>query len=409
MKWLIGAVAGLVLSASAANAADQWDMPMAYSGSNYHTQNGKLFAEAVGVCTGRALEIVVHGDGSLVEGEEIKRTVQTGRAPIGERLLSAHQNETALFGFDSVPFLATSFEASDRLWQAAKGKLTEILADQNLVLLYSVPWPPQGIYFKREIGSVADMEGIKFRAYNAATARLAELAKMLPVHVEAAELGQALATGAAEAFISSSATGYDRKVWEHMSHFYDIQAWLPRNYVFVNADSFAALDLQARNCLRSAALLAEVAGTARARELKGWYLAELEANGMNVQMPSERLAADLAEIGAIMSAEWSVAAGADGAAIIAAFEAEFRWSDCPSRRARRNASAGAGRFDRPSSTVKPAWKRGDQAVANAPGRGAQQDSRRWRRALLFSVLEGSATLQVAGNSQTRPAARTSAR
>ena len=80
------------------------------------------------------------------------------------------------------------------------------------------------MYFKREISGVADMEGIKFRVYNAATARLAELAKMLPVHAEAAELGQALATGAAEAFISSGATGYDRKVWEHMSHFYDIQA-----------------------------------------------------------------------------------------------------------------------------------------------------------------------------------------
>ena len=275
-----------------------------------------------GVCTGGALEIVVHGDGSLFKGDEIKGAVQTGRAPIGERLLSAHQNENAVFGFDSVPFLASSFDASARLWQAARSRLTELLSDQNLVLLYSVPWPPQGMYFKREIGGVADMEGIRFRTYNAATARLAELAEMLPVHIEAAELSQALATGAAEAFISSAATGYDREVWKHMSHFYDIQAWLPRNYVFVNADAFEALDPQARNCLRSASLLAEAAGTARARELAGWYLSELAASGMSVRAPSERLAADLAEIGAIMSAEWSAAAGADGAAIISVFEAE---------------------------------------------------------------------------------------
>ena len=95
--------------------------------------------------------------------------MQTGQAPIGERLLSAHQNENILFGVDSVPFLASSFEASDKLWGASKGTLTEILADQNLVLLYGVPWPPQGLYFKKEINSVADMAGIKFRAYNAAT------------------------------------------------------------------------------------------------------------------------------------------------------------------------------------------------------------------------------------------------
>ena len=322
MRWLTGLAVGLLFAAGTSWAADRWDMPMAYADSNYHTENGKLFAEAVGVCTGGELEIVVHGGGSLFKGNEIKRAVQTGQAPIGERLLSAHQNENVVFGFDSVPFLATSFEASERLWQAARGKLTDILADQNLVLLYSVPWPPQGMYFKREITGVADMGGIKFRAYNAATARLAELAKMLPVQVEAAELSQALATGVAEAFVSSSATGYDRKVWEHVSHFYDTRAWVPRNYVFANADAFAALEAQARNCLRAAAMLAEAAGTTRARELSGWYLAQLADNGMSVQPPGARLAADLAEIGATMSAEWSAAAGADGEAIIGAFKAE---------------------------------------------------------------------------------------
>ena len=283
MKWLTGLAAGLALSAGTVHAADKWDMLTAYVDSNYHTQTGKLFAEAVGVCTGGDLEIVVHGGGTLFKGGEIKRAVQTGRAPIGERLLSAHQNENAVFGFDSVPFLASSFEASDRLWQAARGRLTEILAEQNLVLLYSIPWPLQGMYFEREIGGIADMGGIKFRTNNAATARLAALAKMLPVHVEAAELRQALATGV--------------------------------------ADAFDALDAQTRNCLRSASLLAEAAGTTRARELTDWYMAQLRDNGMSVLAPGERLAADLAEIGATMSAEWSAAAGADGAAIIDAFKA----------------------------------------------------------------------------------------
>ena len=96
---------------------------------------------------------------------------------------------------------------------------------------------------------------------------------------------------------------------------------LPRNYVFVNMDAFDTLDAQTRNCLRSASLLAEAAGTTRARELTDWYMAQLRANGMNVLAPGERLAGDLAEIGAAMSAEWSAAAGADGDAIIDAFKA----------------------------------------------------------------------------------------
>ncbi|MCY4428940.1 MAG: hypothetical protein OXC11_00905 [Rhodospirillales bacterium] len=231
MRWSIGITVFLMLSVEAAMAAERWDLPMAYADSNYHTQNGKRFAEAVGVCTGGELEIVVHGGGSLFKGNEIKRAVQTGQAPIGERLLSAHQNENPLFGFDSVPFMASSFEASDRLWRAARDRLTEVLAEQNLILLYAVPWPPQGLYFDRAITGIPDMAGIKFRTYNAATAKLAELAGMVPVQIEAAELSQALATGVAEAFVSSAATGYDRKVWEHLSHFYDVQGWLPRNSV----------------------------------------------------------------------------------------------------------------------------------------------------------------------------------
>lgn len=309
-----------MLLASAA-AAETWDMPMAYADGNYHTQNGKLFAQAVGLCTGGDLKITVHGGGSLFKGNEIKRAVQTGQAQIGERLLSAHQNENPLFGVDSVPFLATSFEASDKLWNVALPRIEAALEAQNLVYLYSVPWPPQGLYVNKPVESLADLKGLKFRAYNAATARLAELAGMVPVQIEAAELSQALATGVAEAFISSGSTGYDRKVWEHLSHFYDAQAWLPRNTVFVNKDAWDGLSEHNRNCLRSAAMMARVAGTTRARELSGWYLQQLAANGMKVQAPGPQLAADLEKIGKTMAAEWAEAAGADGKAILEAFAA----------------------------------------------------------------------------------------
>jgi TRAP-type C4-dicarboxylate transport system substrate-binding protein len=315
------AAGALGLAASVATAQN-WDMPMAYSDSNFHSQNGKLFAEAVGVCTGGALTITVHAGGSLFSGADIKRAVQTGQAPIGERLLSAHQNENPLFGIDSIPFLATSFADSEKLYDVSKDKLAEILLDQNLVVLYAVPWPPQGLYFKKEINSVADMGGIKFRSYNSATARLAELSGMLPVQVEAAELSQALATGVADAFVSSGSTGYDRKVWEQLSYFYDAQAWLPRNTVFANKDAFDALPESSQNCLRSSAMLAQAAGTARSEQLTGWYLAQLAANGMTVQPPGEQLAADLAAIGATMATEWAEAAGADGAALVDAYKSQ---------------------------------------------------------------------------------------
>jgi TRAP-type C4-dicarboxylate transport system substrate-binding protein len=316
-----GAIGAIGWLAAGGAHAQKWDMPMAYADSNFHTQNGKLFAKAVGVATGGKMEIVVHGGGSLFKGNEIKRAVQTGQAPIGERLLSAHQNENPIFGVDSIPFLATSFADSAKLWKASRSAIESILDKQNLVLLYAVPWPPQGLYFKKPIMRIADMKGIKFRAYNAATARLAALAGMLPVQIEAAELTQALATGVAEAFISSGATGYDRKVWEQLSYFYDVNAWLPRNYVFANKGAWNKIDRSTRNTLKGLAMLAETAGTTKSEQLAGWYLSQLAANGMKVQPPGQALRADLVRIGKTMADEWIKAAGPEGKAIIDAYRA----------------------------------------------------------------------------------------
>jgi len=319
MKQMIGLAAGLVLAAGAAQA-ENWDMPMAYADSNYHTQTGKAFAECVGTATGGDITITVHASGSLFKGNEIKRAVQTGQAPIGERLLSAHENENKIFGIDSVPFLATNFEASDKLWAAAKPTIEKILDEQNLVLLYAVPWPPQGLYFKKDVNSVADMAGIKFRSYNTATARLAELTGMLPVQIEAAEISQAFATGVAESMISSGATGYDRKVWEQLTNFYEVDAWMPRNSVFVNKDVWNGVSDANKNAIRGCADLAAYAGYWRAVQYTDFTLKGLADNGMKVQKAGEQLQADLNKIGETMSAEWMAAAGDEGKAIVEKFK-----------------------------------------------------------------------------------------
>jgi TRAP-type C4-dicarboxylate transport system substrate-binding protein len=306
---------GVVGSAS----AERWDMPMAYPETNFHTENAKKFAACVKDGTKGAIEIVTHANGSLFKGNDIKRAVQTGQAPIGERLLSAHENENPIFGFDAVPFLASSYDASEKLMKAARPKLEALLDKQNLVLLYTVPWPPQGIYTKKPLNSAADMKGVKFRSYNAATARMAELMGAIPVQIEAAELTQALATGVVESFISSGSTGYDAKVWEQLKYWYDTQAWLPRNSVFVNKAAWNGLKPEQQKVMRECAAKAEAEGTARSKELANWYIEQLRAKGMTIEPASPQLKADLARIGEIMTNDWLAKAGEDGKAIIEAY------------------------------------------------------------------------------------------
>lgn len=177
------------------------------------------------------------------------------------------------------------------------------------------------MYFNKPVDSVADMEGLKFRAYNAATAKLAELTGMLPVQIEAAEVSQAFATGVAESMVSSGATGYDRKLWENVSHFYAVDAWLPRNAVMVNKDAWDGLSDDNKEVVRGCAATAEAEGLDKAKAYTTFTLEGLAENGMTVGDPSDKLKADLAEIGETMTAEWLESAGDKGKTIVDAYKA----------------------------------------------------------------------------------------
>ena len=212
-------------------AQTKWDLPTAYPANNFHTENLQQFANDVDKASGGKLKIQLHPNASLFKAPEIKRAVQGGQAQAGEILLVNFENEDPLFGVDGVPFLATSYDEALKLYKAERKALDEKLAKQGMMLLYAVPWPPQGIYTNRPLNSAADMKGLKWRAYSPATSKIAELVGAQPVTVQAAELSQAMATGVVDSYMSSGSTGFDSKTYEHIKNWYDTQAWLPKNAV----------------------------------------------------------------------------------------------------------------------------------------------------------------------------------
>ena len=245
--------------------------------------------------------------------------MQGGQAQIGEILLVNYQNEWQIFGTDGLPFLADSYEASAKLYKAQKPVLEKKLAEQGLMLMYAVAWPPQGIFSKKPINSAADLKGVKWRAYSPATSRIAELLGAQPVTVQAAELSQAMATGVIESYMSSGSTGYDTKTYEHLKYFYDTQAWLPKNAVLANKAAFDARDKPTQAALLKAAAEAEARGWASSRAKNTEYLDLLKKNGMNVVAPSSQLKADLKKVGDTMLQEWLQKAGPEGQAIVDTF------------------------------------------------------------------------------------------
>ena len=309
---------GLALSAT---AQTKWDLPSAYPASNFHTENLVQFAKDVDAATGGKLKIQVHDNASLFKAPEIKRAVQGGQAQAGELLMVNFQNEWPVWGLDGIPFLATSYAESKKLYQASKETVQKKLAEQGMVLLYAVAWPPQGIFTKKQVASAADLKGIKWRAYSPATARIAELVGAQPVTVQQAELSQAMATGVVESYMSSGSTGYDTKTYEHLKFFADTQAWLPKNAVIANKKAFDALDKATQDGLLKAAADAEARGWATSERKTNEYLDLLRKNGMTVYAPSAQLMTDMRKVGDTMLKEWLDKAGAEGKAVVDAYRA----------------------------------------------------------------------------------------
>ena len=319
IAWL--ALAGaLALASSPAAAQTKWNLPAAYPADNPHSENLAQFAKDVEAGTGGKLQIQVHANASLFKAPEIKRAVQTGQAQMGEILLSIHENEDALYGIDVVPFMATSFLEAMKLYKASKPAIEKKLAAQGIMLLFAVPWAPQGIYAKKDLNTIDDMKGLKWRSYNVGTAKIGEAVSAQSVTVQAAELPQALATGVVNSFMSSGGTGYDSKVWETLTHFYDTQAWIPKNYTLVNKAAFDGLDKPTQDAILKAAATAEARGWKAWEDKANWYLDQLKAKGMKVQAPSAALKTGFQKVGEGLTTDWLKKVGADGQAIIDAYK-----------------------------------------------------------------------------------------
>ncbi|MBZ8131660.1 TRAP transporter substrate-binding protein [Afifella sp. IM 167] len=324
LKKLAGATFGAAfaasLSAGAALAQTSWDMPTPYGDTNFHTMNIAEFANDVKEATDGGLTITIHSAGSLFKHPEIKDAVRKGLVPIGEVLISRLSNENAIFGIDSVPFVATSYDDAKKLYDASKPELEKVLDEQGLKLLFTVPWPPQGLYTTKEIATVDDLKGLKMRAYNAATERLAQLAGSVPTQVEVPDLPTAFSTGRVEAMVTSPSTGANSKAWDYVNVYTDTQAWLPKNMVIVNKASFEGLPEDQQKAVMEAAAEAETRGWEASRKETEEKTKMLEDNGMTVAQPSDELMTGLKEIGSKMADEWSETAGEAGKKVLDAFK-----------------------------------------------------------------------------------------
>ncbi|WP_299232505.1 TRAP transporter substrate-binding protein [uncultured Halomonas sp.] len=310
---------GLATIGTSSQAATEWDMPTPYGDRTFHTVNIREFTEDVREATDGELDITVHSNGSLIGHAEIKNSVRRGIVPMGEVIMSRLANENPIFEVDSVPYLAASYEEAWTLWEASREIIAEELQKQGLRLLFTVPWPPQGIYTNQAIESGDDLKNLSMRAYNTSSERIAQLVGAVPTQVEVPDIPTAFSTGRVEAMITSPATGADTKAWDYLNHFNHAQLWLPKNMIIVSEKAFSRLPEASQQALLEAAAEAETRGWEMSRQETDDAIAVLEENGITVTEPSEALAETLKEVGDTMTEEWVERAGEQGQTILDAY------------------------------------------------------------------------------------------
>lgn len=311
-----------VFATSTAALAERWNMPVRSNERNYFTRNIMQFADEVKTATDGKLEIVIHPEDSLIKQPDVKRAVQTGQVQIGELLMSMHSNENAVFGVDSVPFMAKNAEEGRKLLRITRPRIESLLEKQGMRLLFVVPWPANSFYVDKEVSSVSDFKGLKFRAFNPVTGRLAELMGAIPVTVQQAEVSQAFSTGVIQAMITSPATGVDTQAWDFVKYFYEVRAMAPWNIAVVNERMFRRLDEATQAAVLEVSKKAEERGWELAASETGKLVETLKENGMEVRQPSPELMGELGKIGDQLIDEWVKSAGSEGEEIMKEFRSE---------------------------------------------------------------------------------------
>lgn len=314
-KNLIALGAAATLSFGVA-AQTTWNMATPYPESEFHTKNIQAFVADVAKRSGGDLSIKVHSAQSLFKHPEIPRAVRTGQVEIAETLMSNLSNQDPIFEVDAIPFLVTGYASAKQLWTGQRPFVEEYLKGQGMRLIYAVPWPGQGFYTKKEINKIEDMAGMRFRTQNAVTEQMAALMKSVPTTVEAVEIPQAFTAGIVDAMVTSAATGVRTEAWTFSTYYYDLQAWLPKNMVYVNERAFNRLSPKAKQALLDAGKEAETRGWALSEEAFTSTTEDIKKR-MQYRQANEALARSLAQIGDVMSAKWSQAVGAKGQQILA--------------------------------------------------------------------------------------------
>lgn len=302
----------------------KWIVNSAWPPNNHHSVGLVEFADMVKEATGGRIEMTVQTGGALgFQGPELLRVVRDGLVPVSDMLTSGVAGDEPVFEVVTLPFLIQSFEEGRILNEIARPYFDEIAEGKwNQKILYVAPWPIAGFWTKREVHSLADMNGLKMRTYDANGALVVEAAGGTPYPLPFSEVYSSLATGLIDSVLTSTPTAVDAKFWEVLNYYIPANVTMATNLVTVNLAEFNKLDKETQEALIKAGQEMEVKMWNKVAELDKEMEAISNENGIVTLVPSQEFLDELAAVTEDIRSNWLQGAPAVAQQIVDEFYAK---------------------------------------------------------------------------------------
>lgn len=150
-----------------------------------------------------------------IAGSDVYRMLGDGVFDVGSTVADYTVGDAPeLEGLD-VPLVATTPTAARSMVQAARPMVEDIMRDRfGAKVLGIAPYPPQVVFCKGEVASLADLEGQKVRGSGRMTTKLLEALGAEGINIAFSEVPGSLERGVIDCAVTGAGSGYSAGWWE---------------------------------------------------------------------------------------------------------------------------------------------------------------------------------------------------
>lgn len=287
------AAAGALLAATIPGAVEaqesvRWQVPMSFASTL--TALGDTMpwvADQLRAMSDGNIDLQVAEPGAVIPALSIFENVSTGAIDAGYSWMGYEIGQvpaSALFG--ATPF---GLEPADYLaWMNFKGGrelLNETFAPYNVIPIPCGSIPPEAAgWFRQEMKTIADFNGLKFRAAGVGGEIMSEFGMSVTM-LPGGELYQALETGVLDATEFSLPTVDEQLGFHQVAKHYYLPGWhqpSTNQFLYVNLDVWNGLEPTTQAMIETACMAGNAMAIAKGDALQGEVLTRFEEQGVTL-------------------------------------------------------------------------------------------------------------------------------